>query len=230
MSSLNPEDRGSTFTADGVEEYERRRYGGIDQRIVHAREVRLIGKMFDVTEKEEARGGVRRVLDMPCGYGRFTDILRGRGFEVTNADLSLEMVRRAAETKSVSGVVADAKQGLPFTDGTFDAVFSIRFLHHVHDPQERSAVLGEFARASSRWIIVSFYRAGGVHGLQRKLRRLFKKSGTRIKMIEPGRFEAEAAAAGCRIVRIAPLLRGIHAYHLALLRRESPLALRSEKE
>jgi len=219
MSSSGPESRGSKFTADGVKEYERRRYRGIDQRIVHAREVRLIGKMLEIIHEAGGNRPVRNVLDVPCGYGRFTDMLRGCGFEVFNADLSFEMLRRAAEAKGTPGVVADAKLGLPFRDGTFDAVFSIRFLHHVHDPRERAAVLSEFTRASSRWMIVSFYRAGGVHEFQRRVRRLFKKSGTRIKMIERGRFEAEAAEAGCQVVRISPLFPGLHAYHLALLRK-----------
>jgi len=219
MSSSSPKSRGSDFTADGVKDYERRRYRGIDQRIVHAREVRLISRMLDAIRDDGGENRNRRILDMPCGYGRFTDLLARRGYDVVNGDLSFEMVFRAGEKAGPPGVVADAKRGLPFRAGVFDVVFSVRFLHHVHDVEERRAVLSEFYRTTSRWIIVSFYRAGGLHAFQRRVRRMFKKGGARIKMIEPGRFEAEAGAAGFEVIRVLPLFRGVHAYHLALLKK-----------
>ncbi len=92
----------SKFTRDGVRDYEKRRYRGLDQRLVHAREMRLLKKAFSRIDRERtaesaghAWGEERRVLDLPCGYGRFTDFLTGLGRTVVNSDLSLEMVRRA---------------------------------------------------------------------------------------------------------------------------------------
>jgi len=229
----------SKFTEEGVRDYERRRYRGIDQRIVHARETRLIERHFTAIR---AAGGFPEagaaVLDLPCGYGRFSKLLRNHARRLVNSDLSFEMVKRAALAVPVAtvsvragtsasvraragaeGVVANAKQGLPFNDGVFDVVFSLRFFHHVHDARDREAILREFRRVTSGWAIVSFYRTSGFHGLQRRLRRKFHKSRTNIKMIERGAFEREAAAAGFEVVKIAPLFRGLHAYHLALLRK-----------
>jgi SAM-dependent methyltransferase len=285
----------SKFTEEGVRDYERRRYRGIDQRIVHARETRLIRKCFDrIRATHGLPEGGAAVLDLPCGYGRFTDLLRAYAGRLVASDLSFEMVRRAvhrpgpavaavtgraaagvgaaaarakgrafgsplardlyprASTAEVDprakpggpddpvdsvvkddlvvadvadaverlvGAVANAKQGLPFKAGVFDVVFSVRFFHHVHDPLDRARILREFRRATAGWVIVSFYRMNGLHGLQRRLRRKFHKSRTHIKMIEPGTFEKEAAAAGFEVVRVFPLFRGIHAYHLALLKK-----------
>jgi hypothetical protein len=59
----------------------------------------------------------------------------------------------------------------------------------------------------------------GLHVLQRRLRRLFGKSRTNIKMIEPGVFEKTAESTGFELIRIRPLFRGLHAYHLALLKK-----------
>lgn len=212
MSSL------SKFTRDGVRDYERRRYRGFDQRLVHAREMKLIGKLA---------GSIRAkglVLDLPCGYGRFTPFLRSLGFSVVGADLSVEMARRAAENAAGLGpapfyktVASDAGR-LPFRSGVFDLVFSIRFFHHVHTPEGRAAILGEFRRVTSGYAIISFYRANGLHVFQRRMRRLLGKSRTNIKMLEPGVFEKAAAAAGFEIVCVKPLFRGLHAYHLALLK------------
>jgi SAM-dependent methyltransferase len=222
----------SKFTEDGVRDYERRRYRGIDQRIVHARETRLIRKCFGRIRAAHGlpeRGAA--VLDLPCGYGRFTSLLAAYAGRLVASDLSFEMVRRAvraaaggggpvpASGERMAGAVANAKQGLPFKSGAFDVVFSVRFFHHVHDPLDRARILGEFRRATAGWAIVSFYRTNGLHGIQRRLRRKFHKSRTNIKMIEPGTFEKEATAAGFEVVGVFPLFRGIHAYHLALLKK-----------
>jgi SAM-dependent methyltransferase len=261
MSSL------SKFTRAGVRDYEKRRYRGLDQKIVHSREMKIIGKMIDQVVCDDQVGEAPRVvcdaqagevdrivrasgarglarpgsgrlaLDLPCGYGRFTPMLRERGFDVVSADLSVEMARRAAENaaefpKSPAGPVrreqsetgswfpslaANAGQ-LPFPSGIFDLVFSIRFFHHVHTPEDRAAILREFHRVSAGYAVVSFYRANTLHAFQRRLRRLFGKSRTNIKMVEPGVFEKAAAEAGFEIVRITPLFGGLHAYHLALLK------------
>jgi SAM-dependent methyltransferase len=188
----------------------------------------LLRKAFAVIDRDRpgsavghARGADRRVLDLPSGYGRFTPFLAGRGLSVFNSDLSLEMVRRAGEASGAPGAVADTVQGLPFLDSGFEIVFSIRFFHHLHDSGLRAAVLSEFRRVTSRWAVVSFYRRNGLHAAQRRFRRSLGKSRTNIKMTDPGQFEREAEAAGFEIVSIRPLFRGLHAYHLALLKRKS---------
>jgi SAM-dependent methyltransferase len=219
MSSSNHDGPGSKFTAQGVREYERRRYRGIDQRIVHAREVRLIKKFIAIVRKTGNGKALGPFLDMPCGYGRFTELLRSGGAALVDGDLSQEMVRRAGAKSGIPGVVANAKQGLPFKNGVFGIVFSIRFFHHLHDPEDRDAVLREFSRVSSGWVVISFYRMNGFHRLQRKIRRMLNKSRTNIRMIERGRFEREAKAAGLTPVSVKPLFRGLHAYHLALLKK-----------
>ena len=219
MSSSNPSGEKSAFTERGVEDYERRRYRGLDQRIVHAREVRLIKKYLRMI-REAAGSALPRgpALDLPCGYGRFSGLLMSDGWPLVNSDLSLEMVRRTMGRSGAAGAVSNAKKGLPFASRAFGLIFSVRFFHHVHDPADRAAILREFRRVSEGWAIVSFYRANAFHRIQRRLRRLFHKSRTNIKMIEPGTFEGEARAAGFEVVRVKPLFRGLHAYHLALLK------------
>lgn len=211
----------SKFTAGGVREYEKKRYRGLDQRIVHARETRMIGLLLDTALAGVAAGRIARLLDLPCGYGRFTGPLLERGVDVVISDLSLEMVRRTRERLGTPGAVADATRGLPFAGGVFDAVVSIRFFHHLHAPEARATVLGEFARTSAGWAIVSFYRESGLHLSQRRIRRFFGKSRTNIKMLEKGVFEREAQGAGFDVVKVVPLFRGLHAYHLALLKKRS---------
>lgn len=213
----------SPFTPEGVRDYERRRYRGLDQRLVQARESRIVRKFFKTMGRRANDPGTsaagRLVLDLPCGYGRFSPLLLRLGLRLVNSDLSFEMVRRADEKSLRPGVAADAKNGLPFRAGAFGAILSMRFFHHIHDPVERQGVLVEFARISSEWAVVSYYRSNALHQAQRAVRRLRKKSPRRIRMIEGGTFRAEAAGAGFEVIRDIPLFRGLHAARIALLKK-----------
>lgn len=208
------------FEKQEVEEYERKRYRGIDQRIVHRREGRLLRKILD-----KIGDGPLIVLDIPCGYGRFSALLLDKDFSLVSSDLSFHMVKRASEkgehhhSRFLSGVVADAKQGLPFKKAAFSILLSMRFFHHVHEKEEREFILKEFSRATSGWVIISYYQRNLLHNLQRKFRRKIKGSRTRIKMIPRKEFHKEVEGAGFRVVKISPLFRGIHAHHIALLKK-----------
>jgi len=211
------------FQEHEVADYERRRYRGIDQRIVHRREVRILRKLLRLVPAVPSAGSRALALDAPCGYGRFSGLLLEVGYRPASCDLSLAMVRRARGKDLIStnpmGIVGNVTAGLPFRGGSFPLVFSLRFFHHLHRPEERRAALGEFARAGSGWLILSFYRANFLHRAQRTLRRRVKRSKTRIKMISGREFREEAAGAGFEVVRVIPLFRGIHAHHVALLRK-----------
>jgi SAM-dependent methyltransferase len=211
------------FQEHEVADYERRRYRGIDQRIVHHREVRILKKALRLAGARSTPEFRPLALDAPCGYGRFSGLLVGHGYRPVSCDLSLAMVRRARAKNPIShnpiGTVANVVRGLPFGDGAFPLVFSLRFFHHLHQSDERRAALGEFARTGSGWLILSFYRANALHRAQRALRRRVKRSRTHIKMITEREFRAEAEGAGFRVVRVFPLFRGIHSHHIALLKK-----------
>jgi SAM-dependent methyltransferase len=208
------------FKKHEVEEYERKRYRGIDQRLVHRREEKLLRKIL-----RRIGDSTILVLDVPCGYGRFSDLLLDKDFSLVSSDISFPMVKRAREksghphSRFLSGVVADAKHGLPFKKGAFSLVLSMRFFHHVHEKKERESILKEFSRATSDWVILSFYQKNLFHNLQRKFRRRIKRSRTRIKMISRQELCQEAEGAGFKVVKISSLFRGIHAHHIALLKK-----------
>lgn len=208
------------FKKHEVAEYERTRYRGIDQRLVQARERRILKKILDKIGSDSTG-----VLDIPCGYGRFSDLLLARGFKLMSCDLSFPMVKRAIERSAEygpslgSGAVADAKNGLPFKSNSFDVIFSMRFFHHVHEGQEREFILKEFSRIASEWVILSYYRMNFLHLLQRRFRRKIKKSRTRIKMIPHKQFQKEIEQGGLDVIEAFPLFRGLHAQHIALLKK-----------
>lgn len=215
---MNP--KNTPFQEHEVKDYEKRRYRGLDQRLVHWRETHLLNRIL--RGLPAPRG---RALDLPCGYGRFTGLLSEQGYVSVSCDYSLQMVRRACTRHpdgrdgSGSGCVADAKQALPFHRKTFDLVFCMRFFHHVREAAERRLILEEFASVCRGFVVCSFYQTLKLHEWQRRFRKKLGKSRAPIKMISRREFLENAGRAGWEPVGIYPLFRGLHAQHIVLLRR-----------
>ena len=72
----------------------------------------------------------RRVLDVPCFQGRFTQLLLDRGVEVVSADLNPEAFLLPGRVC----VRADLNLGLPFKDEEFDAVATVEGVEHIENP------------------------------------------------------------------------------------------------
>jgi SAM-dependent methyltransferase len=212
--------RKNTFSDLEVAYYEKTRYRGLDQRLVHRREEKILEKIFGSIGLDSGTA-----LDIPCGYGRFTGLLVRQGLTPVCSDYSISMVsralRRTDERPSPAGFVADAKRRLPLKDSSADILLSMRFFHHIHGQDCRRSILSEFGRVTSRWVVVSFYQSSPIHRLQRHIRNLFKKTQRKIKMIDKGEFEQALEGSALKVERTYSLFRGIHSQKIALLKNES---------
>lgn len=77
-------------------------------------------------------GPGRRVLDLGCRYGALT-----RSYLEGNDVVGLDVDRHALDEAGRLGIEtvwADAEEGLPFEDASFDAVVAGELLEHVRDP------------------------------------------------------------------------------------------------
>ena len=116
------------------------------------------GQLADLTLAE--LGGVRRLLDVGCGTGRFAAYAAQRtGARVWGVDPSPEMLAqaRAREIRGAGWKLAPAER-LPFKDGWFDGVHAHLVLHVVGDLH---AAVGEMARVTApggRVVVTSFRR------------------------------------------------------------------------
>jgi SAM-dependent methyltransferase len=216
------------FDRPGVVDYEKRRYRGLDQRLVDLRERAILRRFLERAVGEKPAGPPSSavpplVLDAPCGYGRFSGLLLDAGARLVSSDLAQAMVARALEntpdSRHIGGAVSDFRRGLPFKPGSIDYVFSMRLFHHLHEVEDRAAVLREFFRVAKSGVILSFYKVRGVHALQRRVRRFLKKARREIKMVPGAAFEREVREAGFTIECIVPLFRGVHAQHIVFLRK-----------
>lgn len=85
----------------------------------------------------------RRTLDLACGEGRLSRLLRSLGHTVVGADASPSMVRlAAAHGDRAPAVLADGGM-LPFADEAFDLVVAYMCLH---DFDEMPRAVAEIAR------------------------------------------------------------------------------------
>ncbi|MCW2497702.1 class I SAM-dependent methyltransferase [Jatrophihabitans sp.] len=173
-----------------VDGYEQYRFSGPRGRYVWRREQRGVGAMVALV------GSARRILDCPTGNGRWLPVLRSLEPElIVQGDLSPAMLAasRARAVQPWAGVQAEAER-LPFGDGVVDLVFCHALTKHL--PQEtQAAVLAEFARVSSAYVLCSFSVSQGLPGLLRRLR------GEGLsRPVTQAWLEAAAAAAGLRVV------------------------------
>lgn len=133
-----------------------------EHRISGARSSRHRAEWRAIEKALAAAGGVREILDVPTGTGRFVDSWLGMGLRVAGADISVEMMRQAQERLAAGasreralGFVQCDAEALPFRPASFDLVASIRFFMHL-TPQVRLSVLRELSRVSRRWVLVDY--------------------------------------------------------------------------
>lgn len=85
----------------------------------------------------------RRTLDLACGEGRLSRLLRSLGHTVVGVDASPTMVRLAAAHQGSAAVVLGDGGMLPFADQAFDLVVAYMCLH---DFDEMPLAVAEIAR------------------------------------------------------------------------------------
>jgi SAM-dependent methyltransferase len=85
----------------------------------------------------------RAVLDLACGAGRHTAVLREAGYRTLGVDLSLTLLAHPPRVPSVAGDM----RSLPFASGSFDWVLNFFTSFGYFDTErENFRVLDEYAR------------------------------------------------------------------------------------
>jgi SAM-dependent methyltransferase len=107
----------------------------------------------------------RRVLDLGCGPGYFTEALRRHGAQVVATDLDRDAVIGADRLRGTA-FIADGGR-LPIGDATFDGVFCSNVLEHTPRPAEIFADIERVLRPDG-WAYVSWtnwYSPWGGHAI-----------------------------------------------------------------
>ncbi|UCD38323.1 MAG: class I SAM-dependent methyltransferase [Fidelibacterota bacterium] len=189
-----------------VERYARKRYRHWDQRWISHREENLIANLFTRHNLEGP------ILDVPVGYGRFQKLLSRFG-PIQALDFNYYAVLyQQAKLGLASGSVTGLAEALPYKDGSFETVFSLRLLQHIHEREQRVAILKEFKRVSRRWVVASLYIKTPLHRLHR---RIFRQP-SRITMISHEGLLEEARVSGLKLVTRLSVVPGLHAHRICL--------------
>jgi len=161
------------------------------------------------------------VLDLPCGTGRVTRLLQERGYQVTAADSSEEMLalaerngtmRRSGCGDATVPVTYHASDVLSsgFCDGQFDAVVCHRLFHHFRESETRKAAMRELCRISRGPVIMSFFNSFSLTAWIRRGRHIFSRRPIRDRVsVSMSLFLAELEAAGLSPLRTFAATWGI---------------------
>jgi ubiquinone/menaquinone biosynthesis C-methylase UbiE len=89
----------------------------------------------------------RNILDVPTGTGRVIDYLKDQSVPITAVDRTSAMLAQAARHVRVGmdTLLLGNAASLPFLNGSFDCVISLRFFH-LFDTPARTAFAREFGR------------------------------------------------------------------------------------
>ena len=103
------------------------------------------------------------VLDVPAGTGRLTRAAIEDGYQAIGVDVSSAMLRQGFvlhgldDVQAFVGAVAGDIESLPLTDGSVDAVLSLRLMGHL--PKEAKVrALREMLRVARVGVVVMFAR------------------------------------------------------------------------
>lgn len=165
------------------------------------------------------------IADVPCGMGRFSDIVLGREARLCSIDLNVDHVLYAA--KRIPGKSPLCLQGditaLPLRSGAMDAAICVRMSHYFDDAA-LVRILTELARVA-RDVLLSYRNANTPVAWWRLWRKsLREREGTVKTYRSASQVRDLAEAAGLRVEGSLPHSRFLHRLHLvqfAWLRRVS---------
>jgi SAM-dependent methyltransferase len=153
-------------------------------------------------------GGVKSILDLPCGAGRFTGRLAECGFDVIAADISMEMMEVArtgiGNLDGLHGYVRADAEHIPLADGCVDCVMSIRFFFHV-DADARRRILSEMARVSRRWLIIDYRHKYNYRYTVWRTKRALRLTDLPLERLSRAGVEDELGKAGLVVRKILPV-------------------------
>ena len=115
-------------------------------------------RRFQCISRLLPKKGIKKVLDAGAGSGWLSEMLAGRGFEVTALDIGLDSILRARKRLKERSVPVNFTEGdvyrIPFRSGSFDAAFASEILEHLEKPLEALSEIARVVRPGG-WIIVS---------------------------------------------------------------------------
>ena len=189
--------------------------------------VKMVAEMRLIHRAMMLVPNTHRVLDVPCGEGLVMLDLAQRGYAVTGADVSEEMVNLARRAAAVSGLTCPVHredlQKLTFPDGSFDAVICFRSFDKLPAQELRQAIIAELCRVSRRYVLLSYASAGSSPSLDRTLRALWGVNRPDERAISLKDLKGSFAHCGFDLLKDFAQWPWLQSLHLAMWKRIAPI-------
>jgi ubiquinone/menaquinone biosynthesis C-methylase UbiE len=109
-------------------------------------------RLVDAFVELSSLGSGAHVVDLGCGSGAFTHLLRRAGYQVAGLDISGKLVeigrRKYPDIEFLQGDI----ERLPFADASFDGVMLSGVVHHFPDPSRCAGEVFRILRAGGRFV------------------------------------------------------------------------------
>ncbi|HEY7243057.1 MAG TPA: methyltransferase domain-containing protein [Xanthobacteraceae bacterium] len=109
---------------------------------------RLVDAVMELSEL----GPGARVVDLGCGSGAFTHLLRQAGYEVAGLDISGKLVDVGRQKHPGIAFVQGDIEHLPFAAASFDGALLSGVVHHFPDPSRCAAEVFRILRPQGRFV------------------------------------------------------------------------------
>ena len=137
-------------------------------------------------------------MDVPCGTGRFADLLARKGYRVVPGDYSEAMLRLRAGRDASAGIRCDAFR-LPFRDDAFDLVACMRLTFHYENSSALLAELVRVTKPGGTIVFDSLNRFSIRHIVEAALTLCLPRTGEHIWFTSAESWRQLAARLGCQV-------------------------------
>ena len=183
----------------------------------HQAEMALLDKVF----KHIPKGG--HILDCPCGGGRVSVHLSGKGYQVTAADVSPAMLALARDNFGARqlkiAVEQEDLEALSYQDRAFDATICFRLFHHLPEPGIRRLMIRELCRVTSTQVALSYISPVAFTSAYRRIVRTLTGKQSKKWSTPLPEIESYFKENGFQLIRDFAQLPLVHTLHVALFRR-----------
>jgi SAM-dependent methyltransferase len=184
-----------------------------------------------VHEALRMAGNPSSILDMPCGTGRFWDVLAEDPERIIHAGdnsqamIDVALAHRAPEVVVRIHAFRASAFAIPLTDGLVESAFCSRFMHHLSQSEDRMRLLKELGRVARESVILSMWVDGNLQAGRRQARDARRQLSPHHRVVIPAAtVEAEFAASGFTVVGHLDFLPRLHMLRTYVLRRRHAAA------
>jgi len=177
----------------------------------------------------KAAGNPLKILDIPCGAGRFWPVLAtNKQREIIAADNSEHMLEVAKkysyqEIRSQISLLHTSAYHIQLPDNAVDNIFCMRLIHHIGNPNDRLKILKEFHRVTNNTVCVSLWVDGNYKARRRKKqedKKKFKSKTYQNRFVIPrNQIENEFTNAGFEIIGKHNLVKYYSMWRIYTLRK-----------